>query len=39
MKHKHITIKEEEAEWIDENAINLSKFVRQKIREEMEDED
>ncbi len=31
---KHITIGEEDEEWIEENAINLSKFVRSKIREE-----
>lgn len=31
----NITIDEEHKEWIDEKAINLSKFVRNKIEEEM----
>ena len=30
-----ILIEKEEAEWIDKHAINLSKFVRMKIRELM----
>jgi len=32
-----ITITEEQMEWVNENAINLSKFVRMKIEEEMND--
>ena len=32
---KHITIEEEHKEWLEKNAINLSKFVRNKINEEM----
>jgi len=32
---KQITIREDQDSWIDKEAINLSKFVRQKIDEEM----
>lgn len=37
MKTKSITIEKEHEEWLEENAINLSKFVRNKIDEEMEE--
>lgn len=36
--HKHITVGEKHEEWIEKKAINLSKWVRKKIEEEMEDE-
>lgn len=33
---KNITIKEEQADWIDKKGINLSKFVQRRIEEAME---
>jgi len=36
---KHITITKKQDEWLEEQPLNLSKFVRQKLNEEMEDED
>lgn len=35
MIHKHITIREDQEEWVKENHINLSRFVQAKIDEEM----
>lgn len=33
---KTIRLEEDQVKWIDEKSINLSKFVRKKIIEEME---
>jgi len=33
MKRKTITIREEQAEWIDEDNLNLSRFVQDKLDE------
>ena len=35
MIHKTITIKIEHEEWIEENSINLSRYVQKKIEEEL----
>jgi len=35
MKRKNITIDEEQEEYIQENAINLSKLVRQTLEKKM----
>ena len=37
MKRKNISIKEEQAEFIDEHHINLSSFVREQLEEMMSD--
>lgn len=34
MKTKSITIRNDQEKWLDKEAINLSKFVRNKIDEE-----
>jgi len=34
-KRKNIYLEEKHIEWIDEEALNFSKWVRQKIEEEM----
>jgi hypothetical protein len=36
VKRKTITIREEQDEWIDDNHLNLSSFIREKLDEEME---
>ena len=36
MVKKSITITEEQDRWLEENSINLSKFVRKCIEEKME---
>jgi hypothetical protein len=38
MKRKNITIREDQAEWVEENHLNLSSFVREKLDGLMEDE-
>jgi len=38
MKRKNITIREDQEEWLSENHISLSRFVQDKIDEEMEGE-
>lgn len=38
MKEKHITITEEQEEWIQDHYLNLSRFVQDKLDELMEDE-
>jgi hypothetical protein len=35
MQHKNITIREDQTKWIIEKHINLSRFVQDKIDEEM----
>lgn len=35
MKTKNITIREDQAEWIHENSLNLSRFVQRKLDELM----
>jgi len=35
MKRKSITIREDQAKWVEEKHINLSRFVQAKIDEEM----
>jgi hypothetical protein len=35
MKPKNITIRDDQAKWVVENHINLSRFVQDKIDEEM----
>jgi len=39
MERKNITIREDQAQWVDENHLNLSRFVQDKLDELMEDED
>lgn len=34
MKHKTITIRDDQAEWIDKVSLNLSRFVQKKLDEE-----
>ena len=36
METKHITIREDQANWIRENSLNLSRFVQKKLDELME---
>ena len=36
---KSVKITEEQREWIEENAINFSKWVRMKLEDEIKDED
>ncbi len=36
METKHITIREEQAEWVRENSLNLSRFVQRKLDELMQ---
>lgn len=36
MKEKSITIKEDQAEWLEENHFKLSSFVREKLDERIE---
>jgi len=36
MNTKIVTIEEKHEKWIEKNAINLSKFVRKRIEDEME---
>ena len=38
MERKNITIREDQAEWIDENYLNLSQFVQSKLDERMDDD-
>ncbi|OKY77635.1 MAG: hypothetical protein BTN85_0103 [Candidatus Methanohalarchaeum thermophilum] len=38
MKNKAITIREDQVEWLEENHINLSSLVREKLDEEMKSE-
>jgi len=35
---KHISITEEQERFIEENFINLTKFIRSKLKEKMDDE-
>ena len=35
-KRKTITIREKQDEWIEDNHLNLSSFIRKKLDEEME---
>lgn len=35
MKTKNITIREDQADWINENSLNLSRFVQKKLDELM----
>ncbi|WP_255679381.1 hypothetical protein [Haladaptatus salinisoli] len=36
-KRKNISIREDQAEWIQENYINLSRFVQDKLDEHIEE--
>ncbi|OKY78052.1 MAG: hypothetical protein BTN85_0537 [Candidatus Methanohalarchaeum thermophilum] len=38
MERKNITIREDQAEWIEENYLNLSRFVQDKLDELIEGE-
>ncbi|OKY79065.1 MAG: hypothetical protein BTN85_1571 [Candidatus Methanohalarchaeum thermophilum] len=38
MKTKAITIREDQVDWLEENHINLSSLVREKIDEEMKED-
>jgi hypothetical protein len=38
VRRKNITLKKEQADWVEKNAISLSKFVQKKIDEEMKKE-
>jgi ABC-type transporter Mla maintaining outer membrane lipid asymmetry ATPase subunit MlaF len=37
VRRKNITIREDQAEWVEENHLNLSSFVRGKLDELIED--
>jgi len=37
MRRKNITIREDQAEWVEENHLNLSSFVRGKLDELIEE--
>lgn len=37
MREKSITVREDQAEWIEENYLNLSRFVQGKLDELMSD--
>lgn len=39
MHRKNITIRQDQAEWIDENHLNLSRFVQDKLDELMDGDD
>ncbi|MEF8814819.1 MAG: hypothetical protein V5A55_13520 [Halovenus sp.] len=39
MKRKTITIREDQEEWIQENHLNLSSFVQEKLDELIEERD
>lgn len=39
VKRKLITILEEHVEWLENNAISLSKYVRKKIEEDINNEE
>lgn len=36
MRSKHITIEEEQAEWVEENYLNLSRFVQGQLQQLIE---
>lgn len=38
MERKNITIREDQAEWVAENHLNLSRFVQDKLDELMDDD-
>jgi len=37
VRRKNITIREDQAEWVEENHLNLSSFVREKLDELIEE--
>ena len=37
VRRKNITIREDQAEWVEENHLNLSSFVRDKLDELIEE--
>jgi post-segregation antitoxin (ccd killing protein) len=37
MIHKTISVTEEQAQWIKDNHLNLSRFVQDKLNEEIEE--
>jgi hypothetical protein len=39
VRRKNITIREDQAEWVEENHLNLSSFVREQLDELIEDQE